>query len=169
MNDSHSIVIRRAGEADLPAVLALIRELAAYERAPEEVTISIDDLRRDGFGEQPAFEALVAEDEGQVVGMALSFLSYSTWKGLCLYLEDIIVREPYRRRGIGTRLFEAVIRRAGELGARRLMWQVLHWNMPAFVFYRRYQAAFDSSWVNGKLTEEQIKQYCHDHEQGTSQ
>jgi GNAT superfamily N-acetyltransferase len=169
MKENKSIAIRRATEEDLPEALNLIRELAAYERAPDEVTLTVDDLRRDGFGEHPVFEILVAEEQGQIVGMTFSFLSYSTWKGLCLYLEDIIVKVNHRRRGIGTRLFEAVIRRAAELNARRVMWQVLNWNMPAIVFYRRYSATFDSTWVNGKLTEEQIKQFCHDHEQGTSE
>jgi GNAT superfamily N-acetyltransferase len=166
MSETKPITIRKAREDDLPVVLDLIRELATYERAQGEVTVTVDDLRRDGFGEHPVFEIMVADDDGEVVGMSFSFLSYSTWKGLCYYLEDIIVRETHRRQGTGTMLFEAVIRRAHELHARRLMWQVLNWNMPALVFYRRYNATFDSTWVNGKLTEEQIKQFCH--EQGTS-
>jgi GNAT superfamily N-acetyltransferase len=168
MTQNSSIVLRKATENDLPEILSLITELAGYEKAPQEVTVTIDELRKDGFGMKPIYEVLLAETDKRIAGMALYFLSYSTWKGLCLYLEDIIVKEKYRRQGIGTKLFEAVVRKAHELKARRLMWQVLDWNKPAMDFYKRYNATFDPAWVNGKLTQEQINTICNDNEQRTS-
>ncbi|MCX6235887.1 MAG: GNAT family N-acetyltransferase [Bacteroidetes bacterium] len=159
-----SLVIRKANEGDLPEVLKMIHELADYEKTPHDVTISLEELRRDGFGPNPIFEVILAESDGQIMGIAFYFLSYSTWRGLCLYLEDIIVKQEFRRQGIGTKLFDAVIRRAHELKTRRLMWQVLDWNKPAMDFYKRYGATFDPTWVNGKLTQEQINTICNDNE-----
>jgi GNAT superfamily N-acetyltransferase len=159
-----SVVIRKATKGDLPEVLKMIRELAAYEKAPDGVTISLEELRRDGFGLNPIFEVLLAESDKQVTGMAFYFLSYSTWRGLCLYLEDIIVKQEFKRHGIGTKLFDAVIHKAHELKARRLMWQVLDWNKPALDFYKQYGATFDPTWINGKLTQEQINTFCNDNE-----
>jgi GNAT superfamily N-acetyltransferase len=167
MSQKSAIELRKATENDLPEILSLITELAGYEKAPHEVTVTIDELRDDGFGLKPVFEVMLAETEGKIAGMAFYFLSYSTWKGRCLYLEDIIVKEMYRRQGIGTMLFEAVVRKAHELKAKRLMWQVLDWNKPAMDFYKRYNATFDPEWVNGKLTQEQINTIYNENEQRT--
>jgi GNAT superfamily N-acetyltransferase len=151
--------LRYAKKEDLPEILSLIRELATYERAPHEATISLKDLEEDGFGDRPIFEVILAQEEGKVKGMAFYFYAYSTWKGKCIYLEDIIVRESERGKGYGRILFDAVVMKAKEVGARRLMWQVLDWNEPAIRFYQKYHAVLDPTWVNGKLTEEQIREF----------
>lgn len=150
------IKLRPASREDLPEVLSLIKELALYEKAPREVTVTLEDLEKDGFGSQPLFEIIVAESPQGIAGIAFFYHAYSTWKGRCIYLEDIIVREPLRGRGIGRLLFDAVIRRCKEVDARRMMWQVLDWNEPAIHFYKKYDAVLDPTWVNGKLTHEQI-------------
>ena len=151
--------IRQGQKGDLPAVLELIRELAMYEKAPDEVTVTLAELDRDGFGDRPLFGFIVAVEAGEVLGMALYFYSYSTWKGRCLYLEDIVVKESRRREGIGRDLFRALITKATEFGAQRLQWQVLNWNEPAIGFYRKIDAVLDGSWVNCKLTCEQMEAY----------
>lgn len=153
------IKLRPATKNDLPEVLALIRELALYERAPQEVTVSLDDLERDGFGPQPLFEIILAENASGIAGMALYFNAYSTWKGRCIYLEDIIVKDDLRGQGIGRLLFNAVVLRCKEVDARRMMWQVLDWNEPAINFYKKYDAVLDPTWLNGKLTHEQIQAF----------
>ncbi|HNZ44061.1 MAG TPA: GNAT family N-acetyltransferase [Bacteroidales bacterium] len=150
------ITLRKAGKNDIPEILALIRELATYERAPQEVTVTAEDLEKDGFGDNPAFEVLLAFNDEQLLGMAFYYFSYSTWKGKCLYLEDIIVKEQFRGNKAGKLLFEAVIKKARETGAKRMHWQVLEWNEPAINFYKKYGAVLDETWTNGKFTEEQL-------------
>jgi GNAT superfamily N-acetyltransferase len=154
-----NITLRKATESDLPAVLDLIQELATYERAPNEVTVTLSDLKTDGFGKHPIFEIILAEDAEKILGMAFYFYSYSTWKGKCIYLEDIIVKESHRGKKIGKLLFEAVILKCKEVGAKRMQWQVLDWNTPAINFYKKYNSSLDQSWVNGRLTEDQIKSF----------
>lgn len=153
------IVIRKGIKSDIPAVLSLIKELALYEKAPEEVTNTIEDMEGDGFGAQPVFRMLVAENEGKVVGMAIYFIKYSTWKGKGVYLDDIVVNESYRGKGIGKLLLDGVIRDCKTLGAKQLHWQVLDWNAPAIGFYKKYASSFDSEWINCKLTEAQINEF----------
>ncbi|HMT27833.1 MAG TPA: GNAT family N-acetyltransferase [Bacteroidia bacterium] len=150
------INIRKGTPKDIPAVLNLIRELALYEKAPLEVTNSELDMERDGFGDKPVFSMLVAEKEGNVVGMAIYFIKYSTWKGKGVYLDDIVVNEKFRGQGIGKLLLDEVIRDCKTIGAKQLHWQVLDWNEPAIGFYKKYDASFDTEWINCKLTEEQI-------------
>lgn len=144
-----NIIIRRAEKRDCPALLSLIKELAEYERAPQEVTVTLQHFEESGFGASPVWWGFVAENEGQVVGFALYYIRYSTWKGQCLYLEDFLVTEEYRGKGIGALLFERVIREAKEKGFRRMVWQVLEWNEPALNFYRKYKATLDGEWING--------------------
>lgn len=153
------IRIRKGNKADLPEVLDLIRELAAFERAPQEVTNTLSDMERDGFGENPVFELLVACREEKVIGMAIYFVKYSTWKGKGIYLDDIVVKAEYRNQGAGKLLFDAVMAEARKAGARQLHWQVLDWNEQAIRFYKSYQPAFDREWVNCKLTEKQLRDY----------
>lgn len=155
------ITIRKGEKKDIPAVLSLIRELAVYEKAPHEVTNTEADMERDGFGDQPVFRLMVAETDSQVVGMAIYFIKYSTWKGKGVYLDDIVVREPFRGKGIGAMLMDEVIRDSHRVGAKQLHWQVLDWNEPAIRFYRRYRASFDSEWINCKLDEEQIRDFMN--------
>lgn len=150
------IKIRKGYKEDLQAVLALVKELAAFEKAPNDVVVTIDDMENDGFGDNPIFKFYVAEVDGKVVGMALYYIKYSTWKGKCIFLEDIIVTEKYRRYKIGQQLFEAVVKKAKELKVRRVEWQVLDWNTPAIRFYEKYDSIFMKEWLNYRLAEDGI-------------
>lgn len=152
------IAIRKAIASDAPAIHQLISELATYEQAGHEVSIDANQLEIDGFGSHPLFEVLLAEHKNEILGMALWFYAYSTWKGKCVYLEDIVVKHSHRRKGIGKQLFDALISRAAEVGAKRLMWQVLDWNEPAINFYKKYKAEISSQWLNVRLVQEQIQQ-----------
>lgn len=151
--------IRKGVQQDLPQVLGLIKELAEYEKAPLEVTVSVADMERDGFGEHPIFQFFVAETEGKIVGISLYYIKYSTWKGKCVFLEDIIVTEAYRKFGIGKKLFDEVVKVAKEMKVKRLEWQVLEWNEPAIKFYEKLNSHFDSEWINCKLTDKEIEEY----------
>lgn len=144
-------MIRRATIDDCTAMLALVRELADFERAPEEVTISFDHFVESGFGSNPVYWAWVAEQDQRVVGFALCYTRFSTWKGQRCYLEDIIVTEDYRGKGIGKKLMDAVIQDAIERKLSAVVWQVLDWNTEAIRFYEKYQARFDAEWVNVSL------------------
>lgn len=140
-------------------MFALVQELALYEKAPEQVTLTLKQLEEDGFGENPIYGLFVAERNNRIVGMALYYEKYSTWTGRCIYLEDIIVTESERGNGIGHGLFEAVIGVAKERNSARMEWQVLDWNEPAIGFYRKYNATLDGEWLNGKLTRQQIQEF----------
>ena len=152
--------LRRGCEADLPRVLALIQELAAYERAPEAVTNTLDLMRHDGFGPAPIFGFFVLESGADLLGLALYYTAYSTWKGRMLYLEDLVVTEAARRGGYGRLLFDAVVAEARRTGAQRLKWQVLDWNEPAIAFYKKLGAELDGEWLNGNLGAEQLTAYA---------
>jgi GNAT superfamily N-acetyltransferase len=143
--------IRRALETDCPRLLELIRELALYERAPQEVTISLEHFTKSGFSDTPVWWAFVAEEEGFIHGFALYYIRYSTWKGQCMYLEDIIVTEQSRGKGIGKLLFDQLMEEAKEKEYKRIVWQVLEWNEPAINFYKKYQANMDPEWWNGSI------------------
>ena len=158
-NISMKVKLRNANKGDLPVVLELIQELAIYEKAPKEVTITIEDLEKDGFGENPIYEIILAENKNEIVGMSFYFFNYSTWKGKCLYLEDIIVKQEFRGHKIGSILFDATVKRAKEIKAKRMQWQVLNWNEPAINFYKKYNSDIDDEWLNCKLTEDQIINY----------
>lgn len=146
-----SIQLKQANKSDIPAIIELIKELALYEKAPHEVTITPEILERDGFGANPLFWVILAEENGEVLGMSFYYIRYSTWKGPCLYLEDIIVKEQHRRRGIGKLLMDATIEKAKEMKVALMVWQVLNWNEPAINFYKKYHAEFDDKWLNCKI------------------
>ena len=154
-----NISIRKGTKEDMPSVHALIYELAVYEKAPEEVTNTVEDMLQDGFGEQPIFFCLVAEVERKIVGTAIYHLKYSTWKGRGVYLDDIVVTESMRGKRIGSLLFDAVVKDSQSLNAKQLHWQVLDWNEPAIHFYKKYQANMDGEWINCKLTQQQISSF----------
>ena len=154
-----NINIRKGTIEDLPKVLALIKELATYERQPDAVTNTLEDMIEDGFGNNPVYGLTVAELDGKVVGMAIYYTKYSTWKGKGIYLDDILITESQRGKGIGKILFEAVIKVAKESNAKGLWWQVLDWNEPAINFYNKFNAELDGEWINGKLSKEQLKNY----------
>jgi GNAT superfamily N-acetyltransferase len=142
------ITIRKAIKEDCPRLLELINELAVYEKAPEEVTVSFEHFEESGFGAQPVWWAFVAEVDGKVEGFALYYIRYSTWKGQRLYLEDLIVTEEMRGKGLGKLLFDRLILETKERGFSGMVWQVLDWNEPAINFYKKYNAGFDAGWIN---------------------
>lgn len=147
-----SIQIRRALKTDCPRLLELVNELAVYERAPEEVTVTLEHFIESGFGEHPVWWAFVAEEDGVVLGFALYYIRYSTWKGQRMYLEDILVTEEARGKGIGKLLMDRLIEEARERKFNGITWQVLEWNEPAINFYKKFNASFDPEWVNCSIT-----------------
>jgi GNAT superfamily N-acetyltransferase len=149
------IKIRKAVADDCPAMMDLIKELAVFEKAPNEVTVTMDHFVETGFGKNPVWEALVAvateNNSEKIVGISLWYMRYSTWKGLRLYLEDIIVNEACRGKGIGKKLFNETMNEARKLNVSGMMWQVLDWNQPAIDFYKQYGAEISSEWLNCTL------------------
>lgn len=145
------ITIRKAVKEDCAAILELVKELAAYEKAPNEVTVSQEHFSNSGFGVNPVWWAFVACIDDKVVGLALYYVRFSTWKGKRMYLEDLLVTEQHRGKGIGKLLFDALIQEAKEKNFNAICWQVLDWNEPAINFYKKYNTSFDGEWLNGKL------------------
>jgi GNAT superfamily N-acetyltransferase len=143
-----AVSIRRAVKDDCARIMELIRELAIYEKAPDEVTVTLPHFEESGFGKAPVWWGFVAEKDGVVEGFALYYVRYSTWKGQRMYLEDLLVTEKLRGRGIGTLLFEELVKEAKEKQLNGIVWQVLEWNQPAINFYKKLNASFDAEWVN---------------------
>ncbi len=143
------ITIRKATVADVPAMHALVRELAIYERAEDQHIATVEEYERDF--EAGIYDALIAEVDAQVAGMAMYYMAYSTWKGKMLYLEDFVVFEAYRRYGAGQLLFDAFLEVARQAGCRLVKWQVLDWNEPALKFYEKNKAVIEREWWNGKI------------------
>jgi GNAT superfamily N-acetyltransferase len=152
-----SAIIRKGVKSDLPRVLELIKELAVFENAPNEVEVSVDEMMNWGFGQDKIFDFFVLEKESVIEGIAVYYYKYSTWKGKCLFLEDIIVTESERKNGYGKLLFNEVVKVAKAKKVRRMEWQVLDWNTAAIEFYKKYQANLDGEWINCKLTFDQIQ------------
>ena len=150
--------IRKGVKEDLPAVLTLIKELADYEKALDCVTITLEELEKDGFGDHPWYWFLVAEENDKIIGLSFYFIRYSTWNGKYLYLEDFVISKAYRQKGIGSLLFEATIQICKDENLNGMSWQVLDWNSPAIQFYKKYNAEISTEWYNGKLTKNQIHQ-----------
>lgn len=149
--------IRPAIKEDCPRLLELVRELADFEKAPEEVTVTLNHFAESGFGPNPVWWALCAttsNENGQetIQGFALYYIRYSTWKGQRMYLEDILVTQAMRGKGIGNRLMEALIEEARSKKLNGIAWQVLDWNEPAISFYKKFNARFDDEWVNCSIT-----------------
>jgi GNAT superfamily N-acetyltransferase len=142
--------IREASPGDEKSIFDLIYALAVYEKAPEQVTNTPKQLRIDLFEDEICY-AFVAEEAGQIIGFSLYYISYSTWKGKCLYLEDFFVIPEKRKCGIGAQLFQKTVEKAKEIGVKRMDWQVLEWNEPALIFYRKQEAILDPEWINGRL------------------
>ena len=143
------ITIRRAVKEDCARLMELVQELATYERAPNEVTVTLEHFIESGFGEKPVWWAFVAEENGTIQGFALYYIRYSTWKGQAMYLEDILVTEPMRGKGLGRLLFDRLIEDAKEKKLPRIIWQVLEWNESAINFYKKYEkVTIDNGWLN---------------------
>ncbi len=147
------INIRRAEKKDCPRLLELVKELAVYERAPDEVTVTLQHFEDSGFGTDPVWWAFVATlaPSDQIVGFALYYIRYSTWKGCRLYLEDLLVTNEMRGKGAGKLLFDRIIEEAKEKKLNGIVWQVLEWNEPAINFYKKYHPQFDPGWVTGSI------------------
>lgn len=144
-------MIRPANTQDIPAIFKLIQELASYERAPEQVSNTPEQLLIDLFEDQICSALVATNEENEVIGFALYYISYSTWKGRCIYLEDFYVQENERKKGYGQALFDEVVKIAQQMGVKRMDWQVLEWNHTALNFYRRNHALLDPEWINGRL------------------
>lgn len=144
--------IRFAKPEDMNAVWNLIYELAVYEKAPEEVITTPETMLKDGFGENPLFQCIVAEDESeQIVGTAVFYFAYSTWKGKIIYLDDLVVTESCRRGGVGQLLIDKLLEIAKSENVRQVRWHVLDWNEPAIRFYNKIGADLDSEWIKCKI------------------
>lgn len=142
------VKVRRAVKEDCQRMMELVRELADYEKAPDEVTITMEHFIESGFGEHPVWWAFVAEVDGVVQGFALYYIRFSTWKGQRMYLEDFYVTEKMRGMGLGKLLFEQLFEEAKSRNFTGIAWQVLEWNEPAINFYKKYNPTFDGEWVN---------------------
>lgn len=151
------IQIREGRKDDLPRVLDLVRELAEYENALHEVSNTVSRMEIDGFGDNPIFGFYVAEEADVILGISVYYYRYSTWKGKRLYLEDIVVTQSQRGKGIGNLLFERTMQHSIEMNCTGMMWQVLEWNEPAINFYKKYNSKLDSEWINCHLETDQIE------------
>jgi GNAT superfamily N-acetyltransferase len=148
--------LRFALKEDCPRLMELIHELADYEKMPEEVTVTLAEFMEAGFGTNPVWKAFVVENEEQIQGFALYYTRYSTWKGCRLYLEDFIVTEQQRGKGLGKLLFERVMQEAKNKNYNGMNWQVLDWNGPAINFYNKYTAQIESGWLNASFSKDQL-------------
>ena len=151
--------IRKGRIEDMPRVLELIQELAAFEKQPDAVEVTVSDLERDGFGVNPLFQILVAEIDGAIPGIALFYNRFSTWKGKTIHLEDLIVSEKYRGSGIGMKLYEAVMAEAKNQNVRRVEWNVLDWNIPAISFYEKTGAVVFKDWLVAQMDEKGLDDF----------
>ncbi len=152
-------LVRASTPNDMPQVLALIKELAVFEKEPDAVNVTVDTLIEEGFGKTPLFTCFVAETEGEIVGMALIYYRFSTWKGRALHLEDLIVKEKLRDNGIGKALYTRVIQFAAEKKVKRIEWAVLNWNHGAIKFYERSGAVVMKDWYIAQMDEAGIQKY----------
>lgn len=156
-----SFLIRKADEKDVPDILRLIKELATYERAPEAVLNTEEMVLADGFGPKAIFKGFVAEqlDTNEIIGIAIYYTAYSTWKGRMFYLDDLFVTESFRRFGVGKMLLDAVLKDAQHEGVNLVKWQVLDWNTPAIDFYKKMNVVFDKGWIDCKIYKREIEAY----------
>ena len=153
------MMIRKATEKDMPFVLELIQELATFEKEPDAVVVTVADLVRDGFSEHPLFHCYVAEKENTIIGMALFYYRYSTWKGKTIHLEDLIVKADQRGTGAGFALYQEIIKQGEKDKVRRIEWNVLDWNAPAIAFYEKSGAKVLKDWRAVHMDENGMKQF----------
>lgn len=151
--------IRKAKSEDMKAVLGLIQELAVFEKEPDAVVVTIDDLVRDGFGPTPLFNVFVAEVDLKIVGIALYYYRYSTWKGKTIHLEDLIVKDSMRGTGLGYALYSEIIKQGKKDGVRRIEWNVLDWNTNAIEFYQKSGAKVLDEWRVAQMDEAAINYF----------
>ena len=157
-------LIRKAEKKDSLAILNLIKELALFEKEPESVKLKLSDIENDGFGTKPLFECIVAEINKRVIGMAIYYPRYSTWNGPTIHLEDLIVSEQYKGKGIGTQLYSNFIKMALNSGVKRVEWNVLDWNSPAINFYKKSGAKVLDDWRSVQMHRSEMKKYLENKE-----
>ena len=155
------MMIRKATKNDMPSVLELIQELATFEKEPDAVVVTVDDLVRDGFSENPLFQCFVAEVDNEIIGMALYYYRYSTWKGKTIHLEDLIVKENKRGTGAGFALYKEIIKQGKAENVRRIEWNVLDWNTPAIDFYEKSGAKVLGDWRVVHMDDKGIEQFLN--------
>ena len=155
------MMIRKATKNDMPSVLELIQELATFEKEPDAVVVTVDDLVRDGFSANPLFQCFVAEVENEIIGMALYYYRYSTWKGKTIHLEDLIVKENKRGTGVGFALYKEIIKQGKAENVRRIEWNVLNWNTPAIDFYEKSGAKVLGDWRVVHMDDKGIEQFLN--------
>jgi GNAT superfamily N-acetyltransferase len=153
------MIIRKGNPEDMEAVLGLIQELADFEKEPNAVLVTVDDLIRDGFGQVPLFHVFVAEIEKQIVGIAFYYYRYSTWKGKTIHLEDLVVKDKMRGTGLGYALYSEIIKQAKKDKVRRIDWNVLDWNTSAIEFYEKSGAKILHDWKVAQMDEEGINYF----------
>jgi GNAT superfamily N-acetyltransferase len=153
------MTIRKGNPEDMEAVLGLIQELAAFEKEPDAVLVTVDDLTRDGFGEVPLFQVFVAEVDSEIVGIALYYYRYSTWKGKTIHLEDLVVKDKMRGTGLGYALYSEIIKQGKKDKVRRIEWNVLDWNTPAIEFYEKSGAKVLGDWRVAQMSEDAINYF----------
>ena len=153
------MIIRKGTPSDMQDVLNLIKELAIFEKEPDAVAVTVDDLIRDGFAENPLFHTFVAEVDNQIIGIALYYYRYSTWKGKTIHLEDLIVKEDKRGTGAGFALYSEIIRQGKRDNVRRIEWNVLDWNTPAIDFYKKSGAKVLDDWLVAQMDENGIYEF----------
>lgn len=157
-----SILIRKAVRDDMPAVLRLIKELAVYEKEPDAVQITSETLAQEGLGKNPLFTCFVGEVEGKIVGIALTYFVFSTWRGRTLHLEDLIVTEKMRGTGVGMALYKRVMQYGKEEGVAQVKWIVLDWNTPAIDFYENTGAVIHKNWYIAAMNSEKLESFLND-------
>lgn len=150
------ITLRKARKEDMVLVLGLIRELAVYENAEDQLKSTIESLERDAFGKNAQFQVILAEDDGELAGMVFYYYGYSTWKGKMLYIDDLVVKKPFRRSGVGQILFDYMREEANRNDTNQIRFHVLNWNEPAIAFYKKNGVALDEEWIQCKLEKEEI-------------
>ncbi|MCL9806488.1 GNAT family N-acetyltransferase [Flavobacterium amniphilum] len=155
------MIIRKGTQNDMADVLELIRELAIFEKEPDAVVITVGDLERDGFGENPLFQTFIAEEAGEIIGMALYYYRYSTWKGRTIHLEDLIVKADKRGTGAGFALYQEIIKQGKKDNVRRIEWNVLDWNQHAIDFYEKSGAVVLDDWSVVQMSEEGISAFLN--------
>ena len=161
MNNNMRVKFRKVKKADMKSVLGLINELAIFEKEPNAVTVTEEILIQDGFGEKPLFQVFVATIENEIVGMALFYERYSTWKGKAIHLEDLIVQEKHRKKGIGNTLYTMVLKYAYENSFKRVAWEVLDWNTPAINFYESTGAVVFKEWRVAQMDQKSLEQFVN--------
>lgn len=154
---NNKISIRESKKEDCPFLLEMIHLLAAFENAPEQVKVTLEQLQEDGFGKSPLYKSFIYSFDGVQAGMSLVYFRYSTWKGKSLYLEDLFIKEEFRQKGIGKAAFNQLAKLAISENCHRFEWQVLDWNTPAINFYSKLGANLDSEWLNVKLEGDEIR------------